>query len=454
MKDRFIGENTRLLFDLMHYLEENNLEGLLLLIDFEKAFDSIEWPFLLNTLKSFNFGPSVCKWFTVFYNESKSCVINNGFMSNFLNLERGCRQGDPLSPYLFIMGVELLSLKIKSNANIKGINTGNIESLISQYADDTFLLLDGTERSLKESLECFEKFHQVSGLKMNSSKTRAVWIGSKRYSDHILCPDSNLHWSHSNFRLLGIEFSLDMSTMVDVNFQKKVKEITGLLKSWQHRKLSLLGKITVIKSLALSKSVHLLTSLPNLKPDMVSNLNKIFFNFIWDRKTEKIKRNTLIADYLEGGLKMIHLESFNSYLKVGWVKKFLSNMKGNWQSIIGTELNRYGGERVFSLQRDKIRAIAKNLCNPFWKSVLYGFSDAKPDTNRILQDILSLDILNFVNIEDFPFFMRWKSFGIKYLAYLINPQKLDFLTFEQIREKCNTGNFVKYLVSCQIYPEI
>jgi hypothetical protein len=55
MKNRFMGENTQLLYDLMHYLEENDLDGLLLLVDFEKAFDSIEWEFLIKALKSFNF---------------------------------------------------------------------------------------------------------------------------------------------------------------------------------------------------------------------------------------------------------------------------------------------------------------------------------------------------------------------------------------------------------------
>jgi hypothetical protein len=112
MKDRFMSENTRLLYDLMHYLEENDMVGLLL-VDFEKAFDSIEWKFLRKALNSFNFGPSICKWFETFYVDSKSCVINNGHTSNFFNLERGCHQGDPLSSYLFIIGVEFLSLQIK-----------------------------------------------------------------------------------------------------------------------------------------------------------------------------------------------------------------------------------------------------------------------------------------------------------------------------------------------------
>ena len=173
-------------------------------------------------------------------------------MSNFFNLERGCRQGDPLSPYLFIIGVELLAMKIKSTSDIKGVLVNDMESLISQYADDTFLTLDGSERSLKATLECFEGFHEISGLKMNRSKTSAVWIGNKRYSDKILCPDLNLKWSSSNFKLLGIDFSLDLSCMVELNFNRKVKEIRNILKSWQHRKLSLMGKITVIKSLAFS----------------------------------------------------------------------------------------------------------------------------------------------------------------------------------------------------------
>ena len=64
------------------------------------------------------------------------------------------------------------------------------ESLISQYADDTFLVIDGCETSLRETLICFENFYfKASGLKINNSKTRVVWVGNKRYSNQILCPD-------------------------------------------------------------------------------------------------------------------------------------------------------------------------------------------------------------------------------------------------------------------------
>jgi hypothetical protein len=229
---------------LIHYPEQHNKTGLLLLVDFEKAFDSVEWKFLKKALSSFNFGPSVCKWFELFYSKAKSCVINNGHMSIFFSLERGCRQGDPLSPYLFIIGVELLSLKLKANQDIHGIIINEVESLISLYADDTFLILDGSENSLREALECFESFYKVSGLKMNSSKTKAVWVGNKKYSDQIICPNMKLNWSHENFKVLGIDFSLDLNCITDINFTKKIKEVKAILKSWQHRKLTLLCKIS------------------------------------------------------------------------------------------------------------------------------------------------------------------------------------------------------------------
>jgi hypothetical protein len=75
----------------------------------------------------------------------------------------------------------------------------------------------------------------------------------------------------------------------------------------------------VIKTLALPKLIHL--------QSLFNDLNKLFFNFIWDGKPEKIKRNTLIADFEDGGLKMIHLQQFNAYLKITWVKRLFSNLK-------------------------------------------------------------------------------------------------------------------------------
>lgn len=137
MKNRFIGENIRFTLDLIDYCMKNNISGFIMFVDFEKAFDTLEWKFLHYCLKKFNFGDSFIKWIHTFQTNSSACVINNGYSSNYIKLKRGVRQGCPLSPYLFIIAVEILAQKINSNNIIKGQHILNNEVKIMQYADDT-----------------------------------------------------------------------------------------------------------------------------------------------------------------------------------------------------------------------------------------------------------------------------------------------------------------------------
>ena len=112
MKDRFIGQNVRLLNDLMEYTDVKEISGIFLFIDFEKAFDSIEWNFIKRSLELFNLGPFLTRWFSILYNNSEAAVMNAGYMTDYFTVSRGVRQGCPLSPFLFILSVELLALKI------------------------------------------------------------------------------------------------------------------------------------------------------------------------------------------------------------------------------------------------------------------------------------------------------------------------------------------------------
>ena len=102
VKGRYIGENIRLISDIIQYYKDRNLSGLLLLVDFEKAFDTIEWSFIDRVLLSFNFGTLFRKWVKIIYCNVHSCVINNGYISEFFPQSRGVRQGCPLLlSYLF-----------------------------------------------------------------------------------------------------------------------------------------------------------------------------------------------------------------------------------------------------------------------------------------------------------------------------------------------------------------
>ena len=96
MKGRFIGENIRLIDGIIQYATQHNVPGLLLFIDFEKAFDSLEWPFIFDTLRFFGFRPSLINWVRTFYWNIESCVLNNGWSSNFFQPQRGVRRGCPV----------------------------------------------------------------------------------------------------------------------------------------------------------------------------------------------------------------------------------------------------------------------------------------------------------------------------------------------------------------------
>ena len=128
----------------MQYTEEKNIPGLLLLIDFEKAFDSVSWSFLYKVLELFGFGNSVIPWIKLFNCNARLSVNQSGNLSSFFYIGRGCRQGDPISPFLFILCAEILGIMIRNNQNINGIIINMKEHKLSQYADDTLFFLDGT----------------------------------------------------------------------------------------------------------------------------------------------------------------------------------------------------------------------------------------------------------------------------------------------------------------------
>jgi hypothetical protein len=118
---RYIGENTRLIYDILHFTEKQDIPGILVLIDFEKTFDSIAWMFIESVLDFVNFGFSIKQWVNIFIINITSAVAQNCCLSDFFTIQRGCRQGNPVSPYTFLLCAEILGILVRHNKDIKGI---------------------------------------------------------------------------------------------------------------------------------------------------------------------------------------------------------------------------------------------------------------------------------------------------------------------------------------------
>lgn len=137
----------------MHYCNKKCKPGLVLLIDFEKAFDSVSWDFILKVLRFFNFGDNFIKWIKVLF-----CGANMFFYQIFFPIKCGCRQGDPISPCPFLLCAEIMGIVIKNNTLIKRIVVNDNEFKLLQYADDMVLTLDSTQHSLKSALSLVDQF--------------------------------------------------------------------------------------------------------------------------------------------------------------------------------------------------------------------------------------------------------------------------------------------------------
>ncbi|XP_071695356.1 secreted RxLR effector protein 78-like [Rutidosis leptorrhynchoides] len=147
---RYILDGALVANEVVEDLKRNKKHGLIFKVDFEKAFDSVNWDYLLELMKSMGFGTIWCKWISSCLKSATISILINGSPTSEFNLKRGVRQGDPLSPFLFIIAAEGLNILTKmavERGMYKGVEVGKDKVVIShlQYADDTIFLANGVD---------------------------------------------------------------------------------------------------------------------------------------------------------------------------------------------------------------------------------------------------------------------------------------------------------------------
>ena len=304
----------------------------------------------------------------MFQNGSTSKITLNGHFSPSFTLQRGCRQGDPISPYLFILCSEFLTLALNKNKDLEGIKILDKEHKLCQYADDTSIFMRATQKNLKICLDILQWFYRISGLKINVKKTKVIRIGNIRETDRRFCKENNLDWV-TTFVSLGISYDvLDMNNITETNIEQKLPSLLKLIQNWSSRSITPIGRITVCKSLLLSKITHILLSLPSPSTKTFDKIEKLLINFIWKNKRHEVSKEILYRSLNKGGLNMINLRQFEITLKLTWLRTFLKGTP-DW-SEFAYECHI---DRLLQTGINYHNILSKRTKNQFWQSVINSY---------------------------------------------------------------------------------
>ena len=318
IKKCFIRTNIRLVQDTIAWCKKNAVPGIFLFLDFKKAFDSVAWPFMFQILEKYGFGPQFIAFIQTLYTDPQSCIKNNSFISAPFPIWQGVQQGWILSTFVFDLVVELLGQTLKQHG--LGITICNHLSTVSQYADDTVIMLQGPEQ-IPLAMQLIAAFGNASSLKLNLTKIVGMYTGD--------CPQyADIQWTQNPVKLLGCFVGPDPQECLVKNWENKLKKIQCILDNWRPRNLTIFGKITVLKTFALSQVVHLLLMVDEPSEQQLTDLNKLFYGFL-SNKRDQIKRISQIGKYQQGGLQMIHLPTFIFKLHLKWANRLIQDSQSN-----------------------------------------------------------------------------------------------------------------------------
>ena len=420
IKGRSAADNLRLVQDVIDYCNIMEEQGLILFLDFKQAFDCVNHDFLFETLKIFNFKDSFVHWIRVLYANAEGKIINNGWISQTFKINRGVRQGCPLSALLFILVVEVMASRLRSNINIHGISVPihadphSHELRISQLADDTALFVSSIE-SANTAIQEVITFGDYAGLKLNLNKTKVMPLNINYNDENTI---DHVEWSEEPIKYLGVALTSNIEAFNELNWSVKINKIQKVISLWKMRNLTFYGKIVIIKILLISQLIYLGTCY-TMPPVYVKKLNKIIYSFLWKSKREKVKRAVVINPILQGGLGMVYVNAKLKSLRLSWIPKILQDKKQPWKFLCLFWTNKLGG-MPFCLQCNCSIADMHSLCKrhalpPFYSTLLVSWAELHYSDMFKVTNVQNEIIWHNSNIKDrnrLLYFKNWHEKGI------------------------------------------
>lgn len=449
---RSIGENIRTVNDIIDFCNHTNIAGVLVGVDFYKAFDTLAWDSIFVALRGFGFHDQFISWIKTLFKNPSTTILNAGWTSEYFFPKRGIRQGCPISGYLFILVLEVMAIRIRQSEEIKGIIVGGQEFKLSAYADD----ITGFARSVNDAkafISVTQGFQRFSGLRINMRKSEVLPLGTTRQRE---CTLLNVKVVQ-RIRILGVclrSVNTPSGLYYD-NFQPCIEKMKTIVSSWINRDLSLKGKVTVINTLIVSLLGFLTTNIFT-PPRVVSEVKALVVNYLWSYKKSKVAYTTMIQKVKRGGLNLCDVQARIKASNVAWVKRYVIKRGECHSTVFLKAICGWQGDIFVHLKTRAKKVIMPNETFHFYKILIRDWLDVYnwkiPDEGLFDEYIWCNKFWRISKLFDDSKVSKWKRAGIMKLRHIV--QNNVMMSFEQINAKYDVQcTFIDMLALRAALPE-
>ena len=298
--------NLRTVFATLHRVDPT-VPAVITLLDAEKAFDSLEWPFLQALLKQRGFPNQFTALVSLLYTQPTARLRLNGTLSSSFPIMRGTRQGSPLSPLLFILAMDPLVRRLRADHLHRGIRFKTGPLLVSLYADD-ILFVSNPEENLSPIMREIVGFGGVSGLHINWMKSKLFPLTDATKQVQSEFP---MAWRGDTVRYLGVVIHRDKEQILQLNYGPAIAKLTTQIERWIRLPLSIAGRIAIIKMVILPRFLYLFTNIPiPLTNAFFSTMRGLLTRLIWAGRRPRVNWQTLVLPYERGGYAVPHFHLY------------------------------------------------------------------------------------------------------------------------------------------------